>query len=410
METKTVEALVSVGERYVGRAPAFAVEPPWWSEVEAVTQHLDALLGVPTVVLRLVDTTSPTPMRGGRITYHVQALAEPRAGVLDPTVPADWDAVIAAHPLRATWAEVDGPSRLIEWAQGVVDLQSPTQVKTWNLSCLIRFPEAWAKANSTFNAVDSDVIHHVQQYDESLVPEVLATSPQDRWSLLAHVPGTDCWEPDQATVEDVVSRWVGVQAAMAPAVHSFAAPQLLPSELADQIARLVDRSVTGDRAQPARRSRTRELAPQVALTAEELDGLERLVAGLPKVVDELESSGLPVSLVHGDFHPGNWRSDGTRRVIVDWADTFVGHPAVDAQRLRDFLPAEKRQHVIDVWSAAWQRHVPGCQPERAFGPMKVLGPLTYALMYQRFLDNIEPDERIYHRDDPVTCLRAALVT
>jgi hypothetical protein len=40
--------------------------------------------------------------------------------------------------------------------------------------------------------------------------------------------------------------------------------------------------------------------------------------------------------------------------------------------------------------------------------MSVLGPLTYALMYQRFLDNIEPDERIYHRDDPGTCLRSAL--
>jgi hypothetical protein len=29
-------------------------------------------------------------------------------------------------------------------------------------------------------------------------------------------------------------------------------------------------------------------------------------------------------------------------------------------------------------------------------------------MYQRFLDNIEPDERIYHADDPATELRAAV--
>jgi hypothetical protein len=40
--------------------------------------------------------------------------------------------------------------------------------------------------------------------------------------------------------------------------------------------------------------------------------------------------------------------------------------------------------------------------------MSVLGPLTYALMYQRFLDNIEPDERIYHEDDAGICLRSAL--
>jgi hypothetical protein len=384
VEIKTVEALVSVGARYVGRAPAFEVEPAWWSDVEAVTWQLDQLLGVRTLVLRLVHADESVIGRGGRVVYHVEAMDEPRAGVLDETPLPEWDAIVAAHPLRATWAEVDGPRQLIEWARAFVGPLDATQMKTWNLSCLIRFPGAWAKATSRFGSIDADIIEHIRRYDETLAPAVLATSRENRWSLLAHAPGADCWEPDRPSVESVVSRWVAAQAALAGEVFELDAPRLLPDALADEVAALI---------------------PRVDLSKR---GLLELVDRLPAIVGELEAAGLPITLVHGDFHPGNWRSDGTHRVIVDWADTFVGHPATDIRRLHDFLPPEKRDHAAGVWSAAWQRELPGCDPLRALQPMSVLGPVTYALMYQRFLDNIEPDERLYHRDDPGTCLRSAL--
>ena len=387
MDTKTVEALVTVGARYAGRAPTFAVEPGWWSEVEGVTRHLDELLGVPTVVLRLVHGDSPTIIRGGRVTYHVQALGSPRSGVLDETPYDEWDSIIAPQPLRATWADVDGPSRLVEWAQGVLGPVTPVQVKTWNLSCLIRFPGAWAKATRRFCGIDADTVEHVRRYDETLAPTVLATSRENRWSLLAHASGVDCWEPDQPTIENVVSRWVGVQAAVAAEADGLAVPRLVPADLAAEIAGLI---------------------PKVELSSEELGSLERFIEGLPSIVEELDAAGLPVSLVHGDFHPGNWRSDGTNRLIVDWADAFIGHPATDLKRLHDFLPPEKRAHVATVWSRAWRQHLPTSDPLRALRPMNVLGHLTYALMYQRFLDNIEPDERIYHQHDPAINLRAAL--
>ncbi|TDW24603.1 phosphotransferase family enzyme [Kribbella kalugense] len=375
---------MSVGARYVGRAPAFEVEPGWWSEVEAVTRHLDRLLGVRTVVLRLVHADEAVIGRGGRVVYHVEALDEPRSGVLDETPLPEWDEIVAEQPLRATWAEVDGPRRLIEWAQGIIGPRDAVQVKTWNLSCLIRFPGAWAKATSRFCSIDADIIEHIRRYDDTLAPAVLATSRENRWSLLAHAPGTDCWEPDRPSVESVVSRWVAAQAALADEAFALDAPRLLPSALADEIAALIPRVDLSER------------------------GILELVDRLPAIVGELEAAGLPITLVHGDFHPGNWRSDGTQRVIVDWADTFVGHPATDIRRLHDFLPPEKRDHAAEVWSAAWRRELPGCDPLRALQPMSVLGPLTYALMYQRFLDNIEPDERIYHQDDPGNCLRSAL--
>ncbi|GAA1613658.1 hypothetical protein GCM10009789_79790 [Kribbella sancticallisti] len=357
-----------------------------------MTRHLDEVLGVPTFVLRLVRTDSTETMRGGRVVYHVQAAAEPRAGVLDPTPDARWAEVIKPHPLRSSWAEVDGPQRLVDWSSGIVGHGTPTQVKTWNLSCLIRFPTdeggAWAKATSRFCSVDADIIEHVRSYDAALAPAVLGVDLENRWSLLAHAPGIDCWEPDLPTVQDVVSRWVAVQAGIAG--EELRTPKMLPRDLPAEL----DALLAGEAGEQ--------------LSAEELTKAHVLRDALPGIIEELESAGLPNTLVHGDFHPGNWRSDGTNRLIVDWADSYLGHPATDIQRLRNWLPAEKKDVAVEAWSTAWQKHLPGSRPLRALEPMTVIARLLGAITYQRFLDNIEPSERIYHEGDPANELRAAI--
>jgi len=385
-----VEALVSVGDRYVGQLPAFEADRPWWSEVEATTRYLDEVLGVPTFVLRLVHADNAELGRGGRVVFHVQAAAEPLAGVLDQTPRADWPDIVKPHPLRATWAEVDGPQRLVDWATDIVGPGRRTQYKTWNLSCLIHLPaaRAWAKATSPFASVDADVISQVHEYDAALAPGVLGVDLENRWSLLAHVPGIDCWEPDPATVQDILSRWVAVQAAIAG--DELRVPRMLPSDLPAELDALLAGEV-GER-----------------LSAEDLSQARVLRDELPGIIRELESAGLPNTLVHGDFHPGNWRSDGTNRVIVDWADSCLGHPAADLLRLRNWLPEEKRDLAIQTWADAWRKHLPGSDPLRALEPMTVLIHLLGAVSYQLFLDNIEPSERIYHEDDPTTQVRAAI--
>ncbi|MEV6285691.1 aminoglycoside phosphotransferase family protein [Kribbella sp. NPDC051770] len=368
-ETKTVEALVSLGARYLGRVGPFEADRPWWSEIEAVTAYLDELLGVRSLVLRLLQADEAAVGRGGRVVYHVQVDREPASGVLDLTPCAGWDEIVAPHPLRASWAEVDGPQRLISWAQTFLGLQQARQVKTWNLSCLIRFPGAWAKATSTFCSVDAEVIQWVRQYDAELAPEVLGVDVARRWSLLAHAPGVDCWEPDDATLRDVIGRWVAVQAGLAGA--ELPVPRLLPEEIGAA------------------------LPPT------------RVAAALPQLLERLDAAGLPNTLVHGDFHPGNWRSDGTTRRIVDWADSYVGHPAVDLHRLCGYLPPAQQELARAVWISAWKEHLPHSDPALALPPVTVLTRLLGAITYQRFLDNIEPAERIYHEGDPASELAAA---
>lgn len=103
-----MQALVSVGSSYVGRVPDFVVGPPWWSDIEATTNYLDDLLGVSKYVLRLLNADHANG--GRRVSYHAQAAAEPRPGVLDPAPCAERPDVIRPHPLRSSWAEVDARS------------------------------------------------------------------------------------------------------------------------------------------------------------------------------------------------------------------------------------------------------------------------------------------------------------
>src|SRR5208282_4104677 len=51
---RTVSALVTWGDAYLGVIGPFPVSTPWWSEVEPVVAHLREVLDVPVLVLRLL--------------------------------------------------------------------------------------------------------------------------------------------------------------------------------------------------------------------------------------------------------------------------------------------------------------------------------------------------------------------
>jgi hypothetical protein len=391
---------VSHAGRYAGAVPPFEVATPWWPDVEPVVAHLDAVLGAPTAVLRLLRVADPDRGRGGTVTYHVEADEPSPDGVLDPTPPPDWAVVTAPQPRRAEWAEPGGPSALVEWALaalGVPLAGRPTQVKAWNLSCVYRLPTGggpvWAKATGAFLVGDAQAIDLVARHDPRLVPAVLAADPARNRSLLRDAPGVDCFETDPVTIRAVVGRWVTVQAAAADDAALGGLPSRRPAELLPWLADVVERRRPGD------------------------SDAQRLVDALPGLVEALDAAGLPTTLVHGDFHPGNWRSDGpdgpdgpdgSAHMILDWGDCYAGHPAADIHRLTEWLPSPQRAVAVRAWVDAWQAHRPGSDPRRALAPMRVLGAVTAAIVYQRFLDNIEPDERIYHEDDPLTEIRDAI--
>ena len=358
----------------------FGVEIPWWAEVDPIVAHLEGALGVPVVVLRLLTVEGAEGARDGHVTYHAEALEPP--GKLTPCDFADDD-----HPLRLPWARASGVRELFRWASEHVDVTGrPVQRKTWNLSGLFLLPTAdgpvWLKAIPSFAAAEPAAIAAFAEVDPNLVPAVLASAPGRL--LLADVPGADCWDASPQIAADAVRRLAAAQARIGQSPHAI--PDRRPQNLAAAVGDLLDGPV-GAELSPGELDAARSLQPRWEMLAD---------------------CGLPNTVVHGDFHPGNWRSGDGAPVVLDFADAHLGNPVLDGLRAIDFLPADRRRMAADAWIAAWTAAVPRSRPAEALGIAEPLAHLAYAVRYQEFLDNIEPSEHVYHRGDPAASIRQAL--
>lgn len=370
---RTVSAVITSGSRQLGVVGPFDVDVPWWADVGPVVARLRELLGVPAYVLRLLGVAGGEGARDGHVTYHAVTSLAP-----DPVPP---------HTLRAPWADAAGLRVLLDWAVAAVGaagrpVTGPIeQHRTWNLAGLFRLPTAegpvWLKATPRFAADEAAVIAAFARVDPGLVPPLVAAG--DHRILLEHLPGQDCWDAPDEVLTSGVRRFVAAQAA---AIAPAGLADRRPARVADRAAELLDR--LGDE-----------------LTAEERSGVEALLTSTPDF-------GLPTTLVHGDFHAGNWRSAGGDPVILDFADAHLGSPVLDGLRLCDFLPAERRPVVRQAWVSAWRAECPDSDPARALATATPYAYLSYAVRYQEFLDGIEPSERIYHEGDPASGIRAAL--
>jgi len=379
---RTVSAIVTHGATCAGVVGPFPVDIPWWAEVEPVVAHLEEILGVPVVVLRLLTVEGADGARDGHVTYHVEALRPPPD--LSRCDFADDD-----HPLRLPWARAPGVRELLAWAARHVSLTGrPEQRKTWNLAALFRLPVAdgqvWLKAIPPFAAAEPIAIAAFAQADPDLVPAVLASAPGRL--LLADVPGTDCWDASPELVADAVHRLATAQSRIGRPPDGI--PDRRPEILAAAVRDLLDGPVGA------------ELTPDELRAAKNLWCRWEMLAGC----------GLPDTVVHGDFHPGNWRRGDGAPVILDFADAHLGNPVLDGLRAIDYLPAGRRHTAASSWISAWSAAVPGSRPAEALRIAEPLAHLAYAVRYQEFLDNIEPSESVYHLGDPAAVIRHALAT
>ncbi|MFF1808255.1 aminoglycoside phosphotransferase family protein [Streptomyces sp. NPDC058251] len=393
--SRTVSACVTSGEDFLGVIGPFPVDIPWWSEVEPVVGRLEGALGVPVLVLRLLHVEGGAGGRDGHVTYHVEALGRPEARLLEQR-PVDQGLLREQHVLRSPWARADGLRDLLDWASDTLasagrPVTGPVeQRRTWNLAGLFRLPTArgtvWLKTTPRFAADEATVVDAFARVDPGLVATLVGSG--EHRVLMEHIPGEDCWQASSDTVAAMMERFVAAQAALAagasgrpPGIRDWRAPVL-----AARVHELLDGPVA------------RELSAQDLATARELTNRW----------DLLSECGLPDTLVHGDFHPGNWRGDGGPPVVVDFADAHWGSPVLDGLRAQDFLPESRRPQAARAWIEAWQERVPAADPARALALAEPLAHLTYAVRYQEFLEGIEPSERPYHQGDPAVVIRAAV--
>jgi hypothetical protein len=384
----------------LGMLPTFTVDDPWWPDVRPVIAAARERFTAEVVVLRMLDVESDT-YNGGNVTYLAELIGAPHRDLpLTPTAAS----VNEEEPLRAAWARPGGVTATIAWADdalaaiGRPRVGPVEQIKTWNLSSVLRLPTAegdvWCKSVPPFLVHEGGIIALVGADDTTLVPPLLASEPATGTVLMADVPGDDDWDAPEARLLSMIRTLVRLQARWRDRID-----ELLTADLPDwrtrSLAQVVDALVS--------RPDVRE-----QLTDGELRALDALTGSLPDRFADLDACGIPETLVHGDFHPGNWRFDGRSLVLLDWGDTGVGHPMLDMSSFEEYVPDAVRPRVRAAWVDAWRGEHPGANPARAAELIAPIAALRRAVIYQGFLDHIEPSERRYHASDVQDWLRAAL--
>lgn len=381
--------LVTSDGLVLGALPPMSVATPWWQEAEPIVRAARAAYGIEPTVLRLLTAGSPSP-HGGATTYLAELPTGQSAGL--PLTP--WTGSLDDDPVRMPWARPGGPAADLAWAAEVlreIGMERDgraVQVRTWNLSSLWRIPAAgqtvWLKVVPPFFAHEGRLIEHLAGWP---VPRLLAHDGARM--LLAEIPGDDLYDADGPTLQSMVTALVELQQAHVGQVEALIAlglPDRRTGTLAAVIADVIDR--TADELEAADRAM-----------------LDAFVEGLDARLAAVVACGLPDTLVHGDFHPGNTRGIPPSIALLDWGDSGVGHPLLDEPAFLDRIPAAEVGPARDHWHATWRAAIPGSDPERAASLLRPVATALQAAQYRMLLDRIEPSERPYHAADPAERLR-----
>lgn len=361
--TATVVLVTADGE-VLGALPPIELELPWWQECADLVAAARSEHGVDIVVLRILAAQNRQPP-GGEVVYLAQTDQRPQN-----LKPARIDT--APQPKRMSYADVNGPHRTLAWAERHLGpLRAAKQQRTWNLSTIWRLSTeaetVWLKQVPPFFEHEAAVIRWAAGYG-ARVPDVVAADGGRM--LLRDIPGGDLYGAPLAVREAIARDHHQIQLASLAALDELSALGVPDRRGKRLVARL--ESV---------------LAPHP------------VVRQVPELLDQAYGCGVPDALVHGDLHPGNARGDAGHRTLLDWGDSFLGHPAFDVLRLTDGLDDADARQVLDRWAARWREACPGSDPLRAVELLRPVAAVLAAAAYADFVANIEPAEHPYHADD-----------
>lgn len=396
---RTVTLVVCDGTSGIrGQTAPVAVATPWWQDLEPIRARFGQL-----IVLRvLYGRPTLRGPAGGDVTYLAELPDEGTETALRELglAPSTSDeAVLEDHPLRMPWAKPGGPGADLAWATDAARragwrvIGAASQHRTWNLSAIWSLPAVspdgardrlWLKCVPPFFAHEASVLRRLAG---EAVPVVVAS--EDQRMLLAHMPGRDGFGASVAEAKQIAEHLVALQARTTPIVDELLSVRV-PDSRATQLLETARSIVT-------------RRAPQDAV-------LHELVEDAEERLSQAQACGLPDVLVHGDAHPGNSRLGAGKPILFDWGDCRIGNPTMDLDvldRLDDGTAGAVGDHWLDCLALAF----PGSRPARAWWLLRPLAALRAAAVYQGFLDNIEPSERVYHEADVAPALeRAARLT
>jgi aminoglycoside phosphotransferase (APT) family kinase protein len=224
----------------------------------------------------------------------------------------------------------------------------------WSMSAVVRIPcdpaPVWFKAACEHFHAEPALTRLVAEMLPGHAPRTIATDDDRAWVLTEDIAGAD---------ENALPEGIGPQTARVLATLQLRSLDHL-AEIDAAGVPVRDLGLTGQQLDEI-------LADSVELgelTTDELDAARGVRDDAQALLTELGSLGVPDTLVHGDFHPGNVAHDGDSLVLYDWSDAAVSHPFLDVVLLGSRLPEPEQAAAHAAYAEVWQAAYPGIDTAR----------------------------------------------
>lgn len=231
---------------------------------------------------------------------------------------------------------------------------APTQEKLWSMSCVLRFDTDhgahYLKSVLPHLALEPDVIGYLAARWPDRLPRIVGNSREDGWWLSPDFGGVPTQDLTAGERTGCLSALAEMQRSLVDRTSDLTAlgcPTLGPADVARRVPELLARQdVWGTREEPLDGFRT-------------LDGQETrrwLSAGawLEDRCAALDALGIPLTLVHGDFHMGNAvrNADGSF-LLYDWSFASVSHPFFDLASWLHGATDDEAATAVGEYLACW---------------------------------------------------------
>jgi hypothetical protein len=255
----------------------------------------------------------------------------------------------------------------------------PQQIKNAYVSTVFRCPtvagDVYLKIIPPVFMREAHITARLAEWKIAPLPEILAIDPERGLLLTADMGGCDlkdCCTLDR--LEAVVRELAQFHIAATRFVNPTTPWPFYDGRtglLEDQIEALFDEAPALLAGSP------------YALNAEETAQLRRSLPTWKELCAAMWEVPLPLTIDHGDMHPGNIRVVADGFIFYDWAWSAVAHPFIGIasllrsvrKRLSD--PERDRNFLRDTYLDAWTGYASGPQLRRTFDLADRALPLTY---------------------------------
>jgi aminoglycoside phosphotransferase (APT) family kinase protein len=239
-------------------------------------------------------------------------------------------------------------------------------------------PAVWFKAVGKPNSREFNIVSVLATLFPTYVPPIIAVHPEWNGWLAMEVEGTS---PD---ADSDFSTWktISVRLAELQIASLHEVPRLISAGCRDVRVSSLLNSTDEFFAIMDKLMKQQVKTPPSILTSGELFDLRKRIK---EILSPFAASGIPDTLNHLDFNPGNIFVSGERCTFIDWAEAAIGHPFLTFQYLLEHLTrlrpeyAHRREELVSAYAYQWEGFAPPSTVSHSLALAPLIAVFAYAV-------------------------------